>query len=152
MTQPRRPAAYLCAAPGSPPGTLAREHQAVAEAARQRGWLPPPIYLDEGPAVAGRPGPALARLVAAVSAGRHDALLLGAPGVVTARGPELLMTLLQRCTQSGVRVELLPPPVPSAGGSAAGHHAEDRRASRPRPARGAWPAGQRGPRPGMISQ
>ena len=86
----------------------------MAEAARQRGWLPPAVYLDESPGRAGQAGPALARLVAAVSTGRHDALLLG-PGVVSVCGPALLMTLLQRCTQSGVRVELLPSPAPPRG-------------------------------------
>jgi hypothetical protein len=114
----------------------------VAEAARQHGWLPPAVYLDESTGRDARPGPALARLVAAVSTGRHDVLLLG-PGVVTGCGPALLMTLLQRCTQSGVRVELLPSPAPARGGPGAGRRAGNRRAGRPG---SRWPAGGPGPR------
>ncbi len=38
MAQSRRPAAYLRATEGCAPDTLARQHAAVAEAARWRGW------------------------------------------------------------------------------------------------------------------
>ena len=85
MAQPRHPAAYLRAAPGEDPGALARQHQAVAEAARQRAWPEPVVYSDDDPGLADRYGPALARLEAAIVARRHDALLLAGPGMAGGR-------------------------------------------------------------------
>ena len=41
MAQPKPPAAYLRAAQGSAPDTLARQHAAVAEAANGHGWPEP---------------------------------------------------------------------------------------------------------------
>jgi len=152
MTQPRRPAAYLCAAPGSPPGTLAGERRAVAEAARQRGWLQPAIYADAGHGRDGRPGPALVELEAAVSAGRHDAVLLASPAVISGSSPVLLMRLLHRCTQGGVTVELLPNPAPRGPRPGPGHDAQERRTCRPTSGRRALQVGQRGPRPGTSGQ
>jgi hypothetical protein len=103
-----RPAAYIRSAFGDG-ADLARHHAAVAEGARQRGW-PPPVVYAEDPGLAEGYGPALARLEAAVEAGRHDALLITDPGAVT--GPAAhLMRLLFRCTRHGVVVGfLLPPP------------------------------------------
>jgi hypothetical protein len=89
MATPRRPAAYLGAC--TPGG-----QQAVFLAAQQRGWPTPKIYADS------ESGPALDRLVAAVAAGRHDGLLLSAPG-----SPSSLMRLLMHCTQHGVTVGFL---------------------------------------------
>jgi len=112
MTEPRRPAALICAAPGSGPDAMTRERQAVTEAARQRGWPAPAVYADEEP---GPAGPALRRLEAAIVAGRHDALILGCGGVASGGGPVPLMKLLFACTKNGVRVELLPPVPPPPG-------------------------------------
>jgi hypothetical protein len=116
VTEPRRPAALIRAMPGSAPGGTARQHQAVADAARQRGWPAPAVYADEG---RDRPGDsALARLEAAIVAGRHDALMLAGQGAVGYGGPASLMRLLLACTKNGVTVELLPPPL-TAGEEAA---------------------------------
>jgi hypothetical protein len=56
-----------------------------------------------------RYGPALARLEAAIEAGRHDALLITDPGAVTGTATHL-MRLLFRCTRLGVVVGFLLPP------------------------------------------
>jgi hypothetical protein len=114
MTEARRPAAFIRAVPGSGSGATGREREAVADAARQRGWPAPTVY-------AGEDGPddtALARLEAAIVAGRHDVLMLAGQGAVSDGGPALLMGLLLACTKNGVIVELLPPPL-AVGGEAA---------------------------------
>jgi hypothetical protein len=114
VTQARRPAALIRAVPGSGTGATARQRQAVADAAHERGWPAPTVYADEN----GPGGTALARLEAAIVAGRHDALMLAGQGAVGDGGPASLMRLLLACTKNGVRVELLPPPL-TAGGEAA---------------------------------
>ena len=112
MAQPRPPAAYLRATQGSAPDTLARQHAAVAEAASWRGWPTPMVYADDNvPQPADGYGPALARLEAAISAGRHDRLLLAGPATVRGN-PARLMRLLASCTKHGVAVEVLGPPAP----------------------------------------
>ena len=109
MAQPRPPAAYLRATEGCAPDTLARQHAAVAEAARWRGWPTPVVYADDNvPQLADGYGPALARLEAAISAGRHDTLLLAGPATVRGN-PARMMRLLASCTKHGVAVELLGP-------------------------------------------
>jgi hypothetical protein len=105
VTFPRRPAAYIPAA-ASEPGALVSE-QAMAQAARQRGWPAPAMYAD-GPDAPGQPGPALLQLEAAITAGRHDGLLIPLPR--TLGDPAPLMRLLSRCTQHGVAVSLVLPP------------------------------------------
>ena len=108
--QPRPPAAYLRTTQGSAPGTLARQHAAVAEAASWRGWPAPVIYADDNvPQLPDGYGPALARLEAAINAGRHDTLLLAGPATVRGN-PARLMRLLASCTRHGVAVEVLGPP------------------------------------------
>jgi hypothetical protein len=88
---------------------VARQHAAVAEAARWRGWPVPVVYADDNvPQVADGSGPALARLEAAISAGRHDTLLLAGPATVRGN-PARVMRLLASCTKHGVAVELLGP-------------------------------------------
>jgi len=114
MTEARRPAAFIRAVPGSATGATARERQAVADAARQRGWPAPTVYVDDD----GPDDTALMRLEAAIVAGRHDVLMLAGQGAVSDGGPALLMKLLLACTKNGVIVELLPPPL-TAGGEAA---------------------------------
>ena len=111
MTQARRPAAFIRAVPGPGPGATARERQAVADVARQRGWPAPTVYADED----GSDHTALARLEAAIVAGRHDVLVLAGQGAVSDGGPALLMRLLLACTKNGVIVELLPPPLSAIG-------------------------------------
>jgi hypothetical protein len=105
MTSPRHPAAYIRI-----PGAWAR-HTMMQEAAK-RAWSAPEIYAEDEPAADGSYGPALHRLEAAIVAGRHDALLISAPG-----DPGLLMRLLSHCTQHGVAVSFLPGPAASASGA-----------------------------------
>ena len=109
MTSPRRPAAYV-RIPG--PGGWARH--AMAREASERGWPPPEVYAEEDGNDAGRYGQALERLERAISAGRHDALLIAAPG-----DPSRVMGLLSRCTRHGVAGSFLPAPAASAAGAAA---------------------------------
>jgi hypothetical protein len=106
MTSPQHPAAYIRI-----PGSWAR-HTMMQEA-RQRGWPAPEIYAEDERAADGGYGPALHRLEAAIVAGRHDALLMAAPG-----DPGLLMRLLSDCTTHGVAVSFLPGPAASAAGAA----------------------------------
>jgi hypothetical protein len=113
MTQAWRPAAFIRAVPGPGTAATALDRQAVADAARQRGWPAPTVYADED----GADDTALARLEAAIVAGRHDVLMLAGQGAVSGGGPALLMGLLLACTKNGVIVELLPPPL-AAGGEA----------------------------------
>lgn len=107
-----RPAAYIRAAFGDE-ADLARHHAAVAEGARQRGWPAPTVYAED-PGLGEGYGPALARLEAAVEAGRHDALLITDPAAVTGTAAHL-MRLLFRCTRHGVVVGFLLPPPSDAG-------------------------------------
>jgi hypothetical protein len=79
------------------------DRQAVAQAARLRGWPPPTIYAEEGRGEPDQRLPELDRLKAAIAAGRHDALLLRAPG-----DPAPLMKLLMHCTKHGVAVSFVP--------------------------------------------
>lgn len=56
---------------------------------------------------------------AAISAGRHDTLLLA--GAATVRGnPARVMRLLASCTKHGVAVELVGPPAPHNSGTMPG--------------------------------
>jgi len=108
MTVPVRPAAYIRIAshPGAP--APAQQHSAIVELARQRGWPEPAVYADEGPVVAQGYGPGLARLSAAIGAGRHDAVLLPGVGSISS-SPAQLMAFLCRCNERGVAVEFLSP-------------------------------------------
>jgi hypothetical protein len=76
---------------------------AMANAARQRGWPEPDIYVD----VAGSDAPGLSELTTAISAARHDALLLP---IALADDPEV-RRLLAICTKQGVVVSFLAPAV-----------------------------------------
>lgn len=109
MTGPRHPAAYIRGAPagGEPP--LARQRQAIMVSARERGWPAPEFYADEDPVEADGHGPALAMLSDAISAGRHDAVLISSPGAISV-SPEYLMNFLFRCTRHGVPVDFLSSP------------------------------------------
>jgi hypothetical protein len=93
----------------------------VAEAAHWRGWPTPTVYADDNvPHLADGYGPALARLEAAISAGRHDTLFLAGPATVSGN-PARLMRLLSSCTKHGVAVEILGPPAPPGVRETAGH-------------------------------
>ncbi len=108
MSVPIRPAAYIRidSRPGAPPAP--RQREAIIEVARQRGWPEPAVYADEGSALADGDGPGLATLSAAVGAGRHDAVLMSGPGVIS-RNQARLMAFLFRCTDNGVAVEFVGP-------------------------------------------
>lgn len=108
MTAERvNPAAYIRAAPGE---DLAWLRTAVTEGAQQRGWPPPEIYAEDDLAdPEARHTQVLSQLVAAIEAGRHDALLITDPGAVTGTS-SYLVGLLFRCTRNGVVVAFLIPP------------------------------------------
>jgi Resolvase, N terminal domain len=103
-----RPAAYIriVSRPGAQPP--ARQREAIIAVARDRGWPEPVVYADDGRATANGYGPALAKLSAAVGAGRHDMVIMPGPGVIS-RSPAHLMAFLFRCNHHGVAVEFLSP-------------------------------------------
>jgi DNA invertase Pin-like site-specific DNA recombinase len=108
---PRHPAAYICVAGASGPRALALRQHAIAEAAFQRGWPAPAVYADEGdPSLADGGGPALATLIAAIHAGRHDALMVSGLSAIRGGPAYLLPRLLFPCTNHGVAVLFLAPP------------------------------------------
>lgn len=129
MTNPERPAAYICAA-GSGPDAQSAQQRAIAAHARQQGWPAPTVYAepDDPPGADDRSGPdsgpragtgtALAALVAAISTGRHDAVLLTASAAGSDASADL-RGLLQRCTRHGVAVHLVLPPAPPSSDGAA---------------------------------
>ena len=108
MTGRARPAAYIRAGCGDQ-DALTRQRDAVADGSRQRGWPLPAVYAEDDADLAAGHAPELARLAAAIKAGRHDALLITEPGAVFGTAPHLL-DLLQRCTRNGVTVGFLLPP------------------------------------------
>lgn len=79
----------------------------MMQESRHRGWPAPIIYADSGDGFQDDADSALDRLEAAISAGRHDALLLTVPGIL--RDPASLMRLLARCTKHGVTVSFVAP-------------------------------------------
>jgi hypothetical protein len=87
-----------------------RQH-AVAENTRQRGWPSPTVYADkDDPSLAGGCSSAIATLTAAVSAGRHDALIISVLDAISGGPAYLLTRLLFLCTDHGVALEFLTPP------------------------------------------
>ena len=70
------------------------------------------MYTEDDADLAGGRAPELARLAAAIEAGRHDALLITEPGAVFGTAGHL-MDLLARCTRNGVTVGFLLPPAPA---------------------------------------
>jgi hypothetical protein len=103
-----RPAAYIRAAHRDD-DDLAHKHAAADDAARQEGWPPPMIYLEDDADQAVGLAPVLARLAAAIEAGLHDALLISEPGAVAGTGTHV-RGLLLRCARRGVAVRFLFPP------------------------------------------
>ncbi len=116
MTDPRHPAAYICVTRASGARALAVRGQAIAEVTRQRGWPAPAVYADQDdhdPADGHRANghsPALDNLIAAISAGRHDALLVTGLGAISGGPAYRLSRLLLCCTNHGVAVEFLTSP------------------------------------------
>ena len=111
MTDPKHPAAYICVARSSGTGALALRRQAIAEATRQRGWPAPVVYADEGdPGLGDGRSPAMAALIAAISTGRHDALIICGLDAISGGPAFLLPRLLFPCTDHGVAVEFLTHP------------------------------------------
>jgi hypothetical protein len=108
-----RPAAYLRAAPGRS-ARLARQHQAVQEGIRQRGWPAPELYIEQLTDRVQTGGPALARLQTAIVRGCHNGLLIADPAVFM--NPDAgILGLLFTCTRHGVEVGLLLPPALADG-------------------------------------
>ena len=78
----------------------------AADAVMRWFWPEPAVYADEGPVLAEGYGPELARLSAAIAAGRHDAVMIPGPGIISGK-PADLMAFLFRCTRHGVAVEFI---------------------------------------------
>lgn len=104
-----RPAAYIRT--GRDDADLDRQRAAVTAGAAQRGWPPPMVYLEDNADLAAGHAPALVALVAAIEAGRHDALLIAAAAAVTVDRMDVLL----RCTRHGVVVGFLLPPSAPCG-------------------------------------
>jgi len=130
MISPRRPAAYVRI-----PGAGGWARHAMAREASARGWPAPVVYSEEDSHDDGHYGHALQRLERAITAGRHDALLIAAPG-----DPSKVMGLLSQCTKHGVAVSFLPAPAASAAGAAAAPAADAHGHARAAPAAPAAPA------------
>ena len=111
MAERACPAAYIRGGQNGD-AALARQRDAVAEGSRQRGWPPPVVYAEDDADLADGRAPELARLAAAIEAGRHDALLITEPGAVFGTAGHL-MGLLARCTRNGVTVGFLLPAAPA---------------------------------------
>src|SRR5256885_12064393 len=80
---PVRPAAYvrdLYADPGDESG-LAESCRMMVRLAREAAWPKPVIYADAGPAT--EPGSQYAALVEAITAGRHDAVMITHPMMIS---------------------------------------------------------------------
>jgi DNA invertase Pin-like site-specific DNA recombinase len=83
---PRRPAAYLRVAARAITAAdmcIERQRHEVLSAAAGLGWPEPTVYTDAGTPGGDRPGPHLASLAAAISAGRHDAVITYDPARIS---------------------------------------------------------------------
>ena len=103
-TRTRTPAAYIGVDRARGPVGVARQHYAISEAVRRKGWPEPTVYVED--AGAGGRQPAVADLTGAISAGRHDVLLVSL-STVSGLPPGPLMRLLTGCTRQGVPVQFL---------------------------------------------
>ncbi len=113
MTRSARAAAYIRVAADSVTLTMLNQRTAISHAARARGWADPIVYLDvDGEPSPGGTRPALARLAAAISTGRHDALLISV-GTICGLSEDIL-TVLGSCSRHGVAVECVTPRAPVA--------------------------------------
>jgi len=102
----RTPAAYIRVDRARGPAGIARQHYAINEAVRRKGWAAPTVYVEEAAVASSGRQPAVADLTGAISAGRHDVLLVSL-STVSGLPPGPLMRLLTGCTRQGVPVEFL---------------------------------------------
>lgn len=114
MTETKHPAAYVRADPGRDPATIIAQRSAVLDLITAQGWPEPTLYLDEDwSGVLADHETALAALAAAISAGRHDAVLLVGPRAIRGCPAHLLRRLLFSCSRHGVSVDYVIPATPA---------------------------------------
>jgi hypothetical protein len=107
VTQPRRPAAYGRVDSGSDAVSRAARQGTIADLARRNGWPEPMIYLDQDQPEHCADAAALVELAAAVTAGRHSAVLLVGTGAIHGCPAHLLQGLLRDCSRQGITVDFL---------------------------------------------
>ena len=104
-TIPVRPAAYvrdLYADPGDESG-LAESGRMMVRLAREAAWPKPVIYADAGPAT--EPGSQYAALVEAITAGRHDAVMITHPMMIS-RDLADVEAFDRLCQRQGVHIHI----------------------------------------------
>jgi hypothetical protein len=104
-TIPVRPAAYvrdLYADPGDTSG-LAESCRTMVRLAREAAWPKPVIYADAGPAT--EPGSRYAALVEAITAGRHDAVMITHPMMIS-RDLADVQAFDRLCRRQGVHIQI----------------------------------------------
>jgi hypothetical protein len=104
-TIPIRPAAYvrdLYADPGDESG-LDESRRMMVRLAREAAWPKPVIYADAGPATA--PGSQYAALVEAITAGRHDAVMITHPMMIS-RDLADARAFDRLCQRQGVHIHI----------------------------------------------
>jgi hypothetical protein len=104
-TIPIRPAAYvrdLYADPGDESG-LDESRRMMVRLAREAAWPKPVIYADAGPA--NEPGSQYAALVEAITAGRHDAVMITHPMMIS-RDLADAEAFDRLCQRQGVRIHI----------------------------------------------
>jgi hypothetical protein len=102
-TVPVRPAAYTRdrdAYPGDE-SSLTESRRLMVRLAREIGWPEPVVYADAG--TAAEPGSQYAALVEAIAAGRHDAVIVTHPMMIS-RDLAQVEAFDKLCRQHGVRV------------------------------------------------
>jgi hypothetical protein len=104
-TIPGRPAAYvrdLYADPGDE-SSLAEARRTVIRLTRAAAWPKPVIYADAGPAT--EPGSGYAALVEAITAGRHDAVMITHPMMIS-RDLADVEAFDRLCREHGVHIHI----------------------------------------------
>jgi hypothetical protein len=104
-TIPVRPAAYvrdLYADPGDESG-LAESCRMMVRLAREAAWPKPVIYADAGPAT--EPSSQYAALVEAITAGRHDAVMITHPMMIS-RDLADVEAFDRLCRRQGVHIHI----------------------------------------------
>lgn len=110
MRNRRQPAAYIRVRSSADPATRAAQRSAISDVADRNGWPEPTVYLDRDQS---GHDPALTALTAAITAGRHNAVMLVGPGAIRGCPGPSLRGLLASCTAQGVSVDyLMPAPEP----------------------------------------
>jgi resolvase-like protein len=100
-TIPVQPAAYIRTDDSE--DSLAEARSMMIQMARRSGWPEPAVYIDIGPAA--EPGRQYAALVEAITAGRHDAVLITHPKLIS-RDLADIEAFDRLCRRLGVRVHL----------------------------------------------